>query len=194
MAVKDDKRAVRRKLRGLRSKMGKCERAAATARISALLMPYVRRGRKIGVYWAMGSELDLSGFVRAARKRGALLYLPYIERGARRMWFTPYPEVGAVCERRRGRARLNVPQFAGRKIRVHDLSLLLVPVVGMDRRGYRLGQAGGYYDATLAAMRYRLQAETVGVGFACQLVDSLPVEAHDLPLDGFVSECGVLRF
>ncbi|MCC9395355.1 5-formyltetrahydrofolate cyclo-ligase, partial [Enterobacter hormaechei subsp. steigerwaltii] len=187
----EEKRALRRELRGRRSQMGRDVRAAATVKINRLLKRYIKHGRKIGVYWPMGKELRLDGFVRAAQKRGAKLYLPYIEPRSRRMWFTPYPESGMERERIRGRAKLNVPQFAGRKRRVHDLNLLLVPVVGMDRLGYRLGQAGGYYDATLAAMKYRLQAKTVGVGFACQLVGTLPREAHDLPLDGFVSEAGI---
>lgn len=190
----EEKRALRRELRGRRSQMGWDVRAAATVKINRLLKRYIKHGRKIGVYWPMGKELRLDGFVRAAQKRGAKLYLPYIEPRSRRMWFTPYPESGMERERIRGRARLNVPQFAGRKRRVHDLNLLLVPVVGMDRLDYRLGQAGGYYDATLAAMKYRLQAKTVGVGFACQLVGTLPREAHDLPLDGFVSEAGILCF
>lgn len=192
--INGEKREWRRAMRAARAGMGRSERKAATRRINVLLKRFIRRGRKIGVYWAMGSELDVSDFVCAARRCGARLYLPYIEQGTRRMWFTPYPEAGAARERLRGRAKLNVPQFAGRKIRVHDLNVLLVPVVGMDRRGYRLGQAGGYYDVTLAAAKYRLPVQTVGVGFACQLVDRLPVEAHDLPLDGFVSERGVLRF
>ncbi|ENT0548573.1 5-formyltetrahydrofolate cyclo-ligase [Neisseria gonorrhoeae] len=188
-----EKRALRRELRGRRSQMGRDVRAAAV-KINRLLKRYIKRGRKIGVYWPMGKELRLGGFVRAAQKRGAKLYLPYIEPHTRRMWFTPYPERGMERERKRGRAKLHVPQFAGRKIRVHGLSVLLVPLVGIDREGYRLGQAGGYYDATLSAMKYRLQAKTVGVGFACQLVDRLPREAHDLPLDGFVSEAGILCF
>lgn len=190
----EEKRALRRELRRARAQMGHQGRLAAGQTINRLLKRYIKRGRKIGVYWPMGKELRLDGFVRAAQKRGAKLYLPYIEPRSRRMWFTPYPESGMERERIRGRARLNVPQFAGRKRRVHDLNLLLVPVVGMDRLGYRLGQAGGYYDATLAAMKYRLQAKTVGVGFACQLVGTLPREAHDLPLDGFVSEAGILCF
>ncbi|EOC09047.1 5-formyltetrahydrofolate cyclo-ligase [Neisseria meningitidis 73696] len=190
----EEKHALRRELRRARAQMGHQGRLAAGQTINRLLKRYIKRGRKIGVYWPMGKELRLDGFVRAAQKRGAKLYLPYIEPRSRRMWFTPYPESGMERERIRGRARLNVPQFAGRKIRVHGLSVLLVPLVGIDREGYRLGQAGGYYDATLAAMKYRLQAKTVGVGFACQLVDRLSVEAHDLPLDGFVSEAGILCF
>lgn len=190
----EEKHALRRELRRARAQMGHQGRLAAGQTINRLLKRYIKRGRKIGVYWPMGKELRLDGFVRAAQKRGAKLYLPYIEPRSRRMWFTPYPESGMERERIRGRAKLNVPQFAGRKIRVHGLSVLLVPLVGIDREGYRLGQAGGYYDATLAAMKYRLQAKTVGVGFACQFVDRLSVEAHDLPLDGFVSEAGILCF
>jgi len=189
-----EKSALRKQFRRARAQMSADERNAATETISRLLKPYIKKGRKIGVYWPMGSELRLDGFVRAAQKRDAKLYLPYIEPRSRRMWFTPYPADGVKQERKRGRAKLHVPQFAGHKIRVHGLSILFVPIVGMDREGYRLGQAGGYYDATLAAMKYRLQAKTIGVGFDCQLVDTLPREPHDLPLDGFVSESGVLVF
>ena len=189
-----EKSELRRRLRRARAQLSGDERAAAEREIGRLLKRRIKRGGRIGVYWPMGSELRLDGFVRAAQKRGAKLYLPYIEPRSRRMWFTPYPTDGVKQERKRGRAKLNVPQFAGRKIRVHGLSLLLVPVVGIDREGYRLGQAGGYYDATLSAMKHRLQAKTIGVGFACQLVDRLPHEAHDVPLDGFVSERGALAF
>ena len=189
-----EKSELRRRLRRARAQLSEDERAAAEREIGRLLKRRIKRGGRIGVYWPMGSELRLDGFVRAAQKRGAKLYLPYIEPRSRRMWFTPYPADETKQERKRGRAKLHVPQFAGRKIRVHGLSLLLVPIVGIDREGYRLGQAGGYYDATLSAMKYRLQAKTIGVGFACQLVDRLPHEAHDVPLDGFVSERGALAF
>ena len=190
----EEKHALRRELRRARAQMGHQGRLAAGQTVNRLLKRYIKKGRKIGVYWPMGNELRLDGFVRVAQKRGAKLYLPYIEPRSRRMWFTPYPADGVKQERKRGRAKLHVPQFAGRKIRVHGLSILLVPIVGIDREGYRLGQAGGYYDATLSAMKHRLQAKTIGVGFACQLVDRLPHEAHDVPLDGFVSERGALAF
>lgn len=190
----EEKHALRRELRRARAQMGHQGRLAAGQTVNRLLKRYIKKGQKIGVYWPMGSELRLDGFVRAAQKRGAKLYLPYIEPRSRRMWFTPYPADGTKQERKRGRAKLHVPQFAGHKVRVHGLSILLIPVVGIDREGYRLGQAGGYYDATLSAMKHRLQAKTIGVGFACQLVDRLPHEAHDVPLDGFVSEWGALAF
>lgn len=67
----EEKRALRRELRGRRSQMGRDVRAAAAVKINRLLKRYIKRGRKIGVYWPMGKELRLGGFVRAAQKRGA---------------------------------------------------------------------------------------------------------------------------
>ena len=115
-----EKSALRKQFRRARAQMSTDERNAATKTINRLLKPYIKKGRKIGVYWPMGKELQLDGFVRAAQKRGAKLYLPYIEPNTRRMWFTPYPADGAKQERKRGRAKLHVPQFTGKKIRVHQ--------------------------------------------------------------------------
>ena len=98
-----EKSALRKQFRRARAQMSADERNAATKTISRLLKPYIKKGRKIGVYWPIGKELRLDGFVRAAQKRGAKLYLPYIEPNTRRMWFTPYPADGTKQERKRGR-------------------------------------------------------------------------------------------
>ncbi|PSJ81260.1 5-formyltetrahydrofolate cyclo-ligase [Neisseria iguanae] len=191
-----DKTEWRRTLRRARAQMNPAERAAATQIINRLLKRHIRKGRHIGVYWPIGRELRLDDFIQTALKRGAKLYLPYIEPNARRLWFTRYYLTGKAQqpERKRGKPKLSIPQFDGQKRRAHRLDLLLVPVVGIDKRGYRLGQAGGFYDATLAQIKYRLPTKTMGVGFGCQLVDELPVEPHDIALAGFVSEQGELKF
>ena len=186
-----DKKTVRKQLRRARQDLCRHKREMATRRISRLLKPLIKRGSRIGVYWPIGSELRLDDFVAAAVQRGATVYLPYIETGSLRLWFTPYV-AGARAER--GRSVLRIPQFSGGKIRVHRLQVLLLPLVGMDRQGYRLGQGGGYYDVSLAAAEHRLQPWKIGVGFACQLCESLPHEAHDMRVDAFVSERGVVRF
>ncbi|QEY23771.1 5-formyltetrahydrofolate cyclo-ligase [Neisseria animalis] len=189
------KNELRHRLRRARSDMSAAERENATRTINRLLKRCIKKGGRIGIYWPIGKELCLDGFVRSAVRRGAKLYLPYIEPHSKRLWFTPYfADSTQQPERKRGASKLYIPQFSGKKIRVHDLDLLLVPIVGIDKQGYRLGQAGGFYDVSLAAARYRLPVFTLGVGFACQLVESLPREAHDIPLNGFVSERGALRF
>lgn len=190
-----DKTELRRRLRRARAQMSASERTTATQKINRLLKRHIKKGRAIGIYWPIGKELRLDDFVQTALKRGATLYLPYIEPNARRLWFTRYlADPKQQPERKRGRSKLVIPQFGGQKRRVHRLDLLLVPIVGIDRRGYRLGQAGGFYDATLAQLKYRAPTRTVGVGFACQMVDELPIEPHDIALNAYVSEHGEIKF
>lgn len=187
-----DKAGLRRSLRRARRSLSKNERVRAERAANRFLKRHIRRRGRIGIYWPIGSELRLNSFIQTALTRGAGLYLPYIEPHSLRLWFTPYQADSRKAERSRG--RLAVPQFGGKKIRAHRLTVLLVPLVGIDRQGYRLGQGGGYYDATLAALKGRLKPHTVGVGFSCQLCGSLPREAHDIALDAFVSEKGAVCF
>lgn len=194
--IEQEKQALRRQFRQERSKINVKERSLSTQKINRQLKKYIKKNKKIGIYWPIGKELKLDDFIQTALKRGAKLYLPYIEPNKRRLWFTPYfaniKKQQPECQRHH--SKIYIPQFYGKKIRVHQLNILFVPIVGIDKRGYRLGQAGGFYDASLAQMKHRLQARAIGVGFGCQLCDVLPHEAHDIRLHGFVSENGILNF
>jgi 5-formyltetrahydrofolate cyclo-ligase len=66
--------------------------------------------------------------------------------------------------------------------------VLILPLVAFDRRGYRLGYGGGYYDRTLAVLRRQGRALAVGVGFAAQEVVAVPCGRHDQRLDWIVTE------
>ncbi len=66
---------------------------------------------------------------------------------------------------------------------------LVVPLLAFDRRGHRLGYGGGYYDRTLAGLPGAL---TLGVAFAAQEVDAVPVGPGDMPLDAVATEQGVI--
>ena len=186
------KKDLRRHFRRQRQSLPPDERRRAEKRINSLLKGYLKRGKRLAVYWPIGSELRLDSLTAAARRRGTKLYLPYIEPRRLRLWFTPFPQQGRPERRRRG--KLHIPQFAGRKIRIHNLHGIVIPLVGIDRRGYRLGQGGGYYDVTLAATRHRLCPRKIGAGFACQGTDTLPAEKHDMQLDDWVCENGIRHF
>lgn len=68
--------------------------------------------------------------------------------------------------------------------------VVVVPGLAFTRAGDRLGQGGGWYDRFLAGTRG--DCTTIGVGFDVQIVDRLPVEAHDVRLDHVVTESGVM--
>ncbi|MCD1625509.1 MAG: 5-formyltetrahydrofolate cyclo-ligase [Paracoccaceae bacterium] len=70
--------------------------------------------------------------------------------------------------------------------------VLIVPLVGFDRRGGRLGYGGGFYDRTLEALRARGAVLAVGFAFAAQEAGELPLEPTDQPLDLIVTEREVI--
>ena len=72
-----------------------------------------------------------------------------------------------------------------------DPDVILTPLLAFDAQGGRLGQGGGYYDRTFAA---RPDAVRIGFAYAGQLVDDLPVEAHDIRLHGVLTETGYRAF
>ncbi len=67
--------------------------------------------------------------------------------------------------------------------------IILVPLIAADRRGNRLGYGKGYYDRTLPLH----DAPRIGVGFDCQVVEHVPAEAWDAPLDWLVTPTRTIR-
>lgn len=195
-----EKQQLRLKLRQRRKSLSRDSRQAATKRVNRLLYRYIRRQKRIGVYWAMGSELSLLSWIVTAQQRGATVYLPYIEAHSRQLWFTPCPRlVGQRVTKRDLRLQNlygrqgRIPQFKGDKIRVRRLNTLLMPLLGIDSQGHRLGQGGGYYDATLGT-HHQLKPRLIGVGFSCQQVEHIATEQHDITIPEFVSEQGYQYF
>src|SRR4051812_2511278 len=70
--------------------------------------------------------------------------------------------------------------------------VIVMPLLGFDKRGTRLGYGGGYYDRTLERLSKR--PRLVGIAFAAQEIDLIPHEPHDIPLDMIVTEQGARSF
>ena len=185
----DDKLALRRAIRRARLSLSHLARRRAEEKIARLAARFVRRGKRIGAYLASGSELDIESLMSRALRRGADVYLPVIPERGRRLWFSRLgPE-----DRWYRHPRYPITEYAGPVLRAERLDVLFVPLLAVDNAGFRLGQGGGFYDATLhAAGRHR--PLLVGVAFDCQRVARVPREAWDIRLDWLVTEAGVFRF
>jgi 5-formyltetrahydrofolate cyclo-ligase len=68
--------------------------------------------------------------------------------------------------------------------------VLIVPLLAFDRRGFRLGYGGGFYDRTLQALRASGPVTAIGFAFAAQELPTVPIDATDQPLDLIVTEAG----
>ncbi|MEM1300800.1 MAG: 5-formyltetrahydrofolate cyclo-ligase, partial [Pseudomonadota bacterium] len=71
--------------------------------------------------------------------------------------------------------------------------LILAPLLAFDRRGYRLGYGGGFYDRTLEGLRARGRVTAMGLAFAAQEVEEVPIEPTDQRLDAILTERGIIK-
>jgi 5-formyltetrahydrofolate cyclo-ligase len=71
--------------------------------------------------------------------------------------------------------------------------LLVIPMLGFTRQGYRLGYGSGFYDRTLPNLRAIKSVKTVGLAYSIQELPEFPVEPHDVPLDIIITEKEVIR-
>jgi 5-formyltetrahydrofolate cyclo-ligase len=188
--------ALRRRLRELRRSIPTFERLAAerAIRLELRRLGLWRRGRRIAAYVAMPGEVDLTLALAEGLRRGSHIYVPRItSRRAASLAFVPLTGHGVL---RRNAFGILEPAGAGR-LPVRFLDVVLVPLVGFDARGHRLGMGAGYYDRALwhRSARHRgwRRPLLVGIAHSIQQVAGLELQPWDVPLDLVVTERGVLR-
>jgi 5-formyltetrahydrofolate cyclo-ligase len=183
------KQQLRRTLRARRRALDPHtrQRAAQALVRAARAAGWWRRYRHIGLYWPQGSELDVLPLLNALLAAGKTVYLPRLPPARqRRMTFVPI-----TPHTRLGNNRYGIPECRqGAGVPATRLDVIGVPLLGFDRRGYRLGQGGGFYDATLAYRRWRPRARRphlIGLAYAMQQVDVLPAADWDVRLDAILA-------
>lgn len=135
----------------------------------------------IGLYWPMKNEPDVRPLFADWPNRA----LPAAVAPHTPLSFRPWRADGAMTEDCYG---IPTPATA----EVVQPQLVIVPLLGFTRTGFRLGYGGGFYDRTLSLWRSQgWRGTTVGVGFADAEVADFTPAPHDVPLDVVVTELGV---
>lgn len=165
------------------------QEAAERLAVNLLGHPDLRRARHVAVYLPNDSEIDPSVYVSLARLRGIQFYLPVLHPvHAGRLVFSPFTDQTPLAPNRFG---IPEPAFShGLKRPPWALDSVLLPLVGFDEAGNRLGMGGGFYDRTFAFTRHRprLAPKLIGLAHECQKVMRLPTENWDVPLHGIVTD------
>jgi 5-formyltetrahydrofolate cyclo-ligase len=182
------KQDLRRRLRALRAAIPPPLRsqAARTAARRLLRTPLLARATHVAAYLATGSELDAQPLIDALVRRGCTVLVPRVDpREAGRMRFVP---LTAQAPHARNRYGIAEPR-ARRASRAPRIDVAILPLVGFDADGHRLGSGAGYYDRWLARLRGR-RPRLVGLAFAGQEVEAIPAEPWDVKLDAICTEAG----
>lgn len=183
---------LRRLLRHTRQQLSPAQqRKAATDLYRTLAQhPLFRRAKHIAFYLAADGEIDPKHLLQAAQRRGKQCYLPVLAKWPKqRMSFQRLIPGQAMRANRFGIAE---PQSKHKQQRQPwALSLILMPLVGFDEHGGRLGMGGGFYDRRLSYLQQRqhwLSPTLLGVAHECQKVDRLALAHWDVRVHGCATD------
>jgi len=186
----NDRHALREELRAQRTGLTPPQRIAAATGVAAILeqLPEFIVDQRVAGYWAVAGELPLHVAVGALTSRDQRYYLPVLER-QRRLRFAPWRVGAEVLANRYG---IPEPQCdAADLLDPSALDLVLVPLLGFDRRGHRLGTGAGYYDRSFAFLQGQSRPARpvlVGIGYSFAERPLLPAEAWDIQMDFVATE------
>jgi 5-formyltetrahydrofolate cyclo-ligase len=138
-------------------------------------------------YVGVGTEPPTLPLLEELRRRGARVLLPVVRPGGLLDWAAGSADLVA--------GPLGLREPAGPYLgpdAVREAGLVLVPALAVDRAGHRLGRGGGYYDRALATLPRTVLV--VAVVFDDEVLDEVPVEAHDRLVDGVLTPAGLQMF
>jgi 5-formyltetrahydrofolate cyclo-ligase len=183
---------LRREMRKRRRALPAVERASAANNLAKIVtrQRILRPGAHVAVYLAHRGEIDLARVIARARRLGCTLYLPAIVHGARgSMHFVRF---GIDQALRRNRFGILEPDLRkARPVAARRLDVVLLPLVAVDPRGWRLGSGAGFYDRRLSHLRIGRtwrRPRLIGVAYEFQRVPIVASQPWDVPLDGVVTE------
>ncbi|HTH69296.1 MAG TPA: 5-formyltetrahydrofolate cyclo-ligase [Rhodanobacter sp.] len=178
------RRELRQRLAEQRRALSPTERIAAAQGLRRSLeqLPEYFTDARVAGYWASHGELPLNLVIPPLAGRGQQFLLPVIGRN-RHLRFAPWQSGDAVQPNRYG---IPEPVAPREMLEPFQLDLVLVPLLGFDRRGRRLGHGGGYYDRSFAFLNEQVRPTEpllVGIAYDFQELEIVNEEPWDVALD-----------
>ena len=193
-----DLKALRRRLRQARRDLSASERRAASGAALARVrrLPRFLRARRIALYAGVDGEICPLPLVDHVIASGKTAYLPLLHPiRSGRLLFCAWRSGDRL---RRNRFGIAEPIPTARNLTdARELDLVIVPLLGFDDLGHRLGMGGGFYDRTFAFRRRNPSLHRpylLGLAFELQRTDALASRPWDVDLDAVATEAGVRRF
>ena len=184
------KRALRAELRERRRNLTSHERSEATAGLTRNLVSLIEStgARSVSCYLSASDEPETRDYLQWTLENGIRALLP-ISRDDGLLDWTSWDgseeDIGLF----------GLPEPVGELLppsAINDVDLILVPAACVDERGVRMGWGRGYFDKTLGSMEKC--PPVYAVVFDSEVIDEVPRERHDQPVNGAVTPTRVLRF
>jgi 5-formyltetrahydrofolate cyclo-ligase len=188
--IHNEKRALRARMKAWRANLDPREAASAgeaLARHGLGFLPPLSPGSVVSAFAPLADELRIWPLLRRLAASGIALALPIVQGKGKPLLFRAWKPGDAM-----DRGVWDIPQPKADKP-VVEPDILLVPLLAFDRRGWRLGYGGGFYDRTLAGLRARKAVTAVGLAYDQQQVDAVPHLPYDQRLDWVLTPSGPIN-
>jgi 5-formyltetrahydrofolate cyclo-ligase len=188
-----DRTSLRRSLRATRRAIPAVTRIAAAEALATrlLALPFAPESGHVAGYWAMDGEIALHAW-QLRLPPGLRYCLPVLGEDTR-LRFAPWRPGEPLRANRFGIPEPETP--TAQLLEAETMTLVVVPLVGFDPHGQRLGMGGGWYDRSFAFRRGRAAPPwLVGAAFTAQRIEPLPPEPWDVALDAVCSEHDTFLF
>ena len=164
--------------------MHEAAKLGAGAALAARGLPVTRdfHNRVVSAFHSFGTEISTAELFEKLVRDGWITALPIVVAKNTPLLFRQWAPGDALVL---GRWDIQIPPETAPEI---EPDVLLVPMLAFDRKGYRMGYGGGFYDRTLAKLRAIKKVTAIGIAYAGQEINLVPHDDHDQPLDWIMTE------
>ncbi len=143
-----------------------------------------RNAKTIMVYMPIKNEVAIEALIESAWADQKIVLFPKVNPITKMMDVYKVTDWNGL---EKGNYGIPEPKIGGiPPFPVEEIDVVLIPGVGFDEQGFRLGYGGGYYDRFFD--RFEALPYKIGVAFEMQVINQLPVEHHDYPVDEVITE------
>ena len=180
----ENKKKIRKDILTVRNALPRTEREAMSRNICRRFtrLTVVQDCAAVMIFLSFGSEINTDYIIEWLWKQKKRVLVPLCKPETQTMDIFP---IANFADMEPGYFGIREPKRALRPPVAREvIDLVAVPAVAFDRRGYRVGYGGGYYDRFLVGM----DVPTIGLAFDCQIIAAAPVEKYDLAVQGIITE------
>ena len=187
----DTKKDIRKKAIRDRNCLSAVEIALKSKTIEKKLtaLKAYQESKTIMFYASYNNEVKTDGMIETALCSGKSVCLPVAIKEEKRL---KIKRILNLSELKTGNYGIREPKIDLPDVTLEEVNLVLVPGCCFDEKGFRLGYGGGFYDRFISDLGNKVVK--VGLAFQIQIVDSLPCEEHDQPIDVLITENNVYDF
>ena len=156
---------------------------------SLFSLPEFKSAKTVLFYASFRTEVDTSGLIEESLKMGKAIFLPKVDRISHRLRLYEIKNLRELSPGCMGIPEPSLPENRLREIK--DVDLIIIPGVGFDRSGNRLGYGAGYYDILLSDVKKKVPF--IALAYTEQILDSIPPENHDVRVDMIVTDEQIMK-